>query len=183
MLIAITGKKESGKTTFANFLKEEIESRHTIVRILSFSSALKQMLETAEICSYKELYEEKTNFSRDMLQKIGTNIIRNQIDEEFWTKRMRARILGLREAKPPCTIIIDDVRFVNEEAMVREFGGTIIKMVRNWLENSDKHRSETEMAYISEDILIQNDFSLSLLKEKAQIVRRKLEDAGTREII
>jgi len=164
-IIGISGKMTSGKTSIARFLEERIISSH----ILSFASLLKEIILKAGLCKKEELWGIKTDFSRLMLQKIGTDIIRNQIDENFWVKEMNKKIKNeydLYDYK--ITIIIDDVRFKNEANYIKSFKNSILlKVNRPNVNINNFHRSETELDNFKMDFEIMNDGSLDDLREKS----------------
>jgi hypothetical protein len=167
-IIGIIGKKGSGKTTFANYLQAEFEKAPKELALrFSFGKPLKQMIEQAEICSHKELYEEKTAFSRLMMQKIGTEIIR-RIDPDYFCKQMWNGLHTAFSHEPTSIIIIDDVRFKNEAQLIRSLGGILIKIEREIQKQEDNHTSEIEQDTIRYHLLYQNNVSLENLQKQAQ---------------
>ena len=105
-IIIISGKAEAGKTTAANFLKEELESRGERVAITPYGRLLK------DLC--KMLYGwngQKDEAGRQLLQHFGTDVIRKE-DPDYWVNH----IIGLSRLLyyEFDTIIIDDCRFPNE---------------------------------------------------------------------
>ena len=159
MIIGFTGKLESGKTTAANILIKNIKGDAVSI---AYADLLKEMLMKAGLCTREELYDKKTKFSRMMMQKIGTEIIRKQVSENFWIDAMTKKISKIRnEYGKDINIIIHDVRFLNEAELVRWFKGTIIRVERD-TENNTKstHLSETEMDEIIPNIVIDNNGTL-----------------------
>lgn len=164
MIIGIIGKLQSGKTTFANIIKD----LHPETELLAFADSLKEVIYNAGICSKEELWEKKTEFSRLMMQRIGTEIIRKQVDSYFWVNKM---ITKLREIDQDKLIVIHDIRFQNEADMVNFLGGKLIRIIRPSLEQNkeeNNHLSETEQDSVEPDYLIVNDKSLYELKKKAE---------------
>ncbi len=160
MIIGLTGKKRSGKTTVANLIQAATKSP-----ILSFAGPLKEMIEKAGICTHEELYSNKTEFSRRMLQKIGTDIFRNQVDRRFWIKRMKEKIFCDYNDKK--IIVIDDIRFKNEAQYVKTTGGKIVCIYReDTISNIDIHESEIECELIVPDWIIENNLTLEELNKK-----------------
>jgi hypothetical protein len=167
-IIGLTGKKEVGKSTFAKFIQDHCTKNMKCI-ILPFSSILKTMLLNAGICTEKELYFDKNLYSREMMQKIGTDIIRDQIDTNFFCKRMLDEIREIAKENPSfhekLVIVIDDVRFQNEAKLIEDLGGILIRIVRpRSEENIDPHRSETEMDQIKTVMPIFNDSDLDNLE-------------------
>jgi hypothetical protein len=96
----------------------------------AFGDPLKQMLITAGLCTWKECYVEKTARSRELLQKIGTDIFRKQVDPKFWVRKTAENVHRLfAEGR---RVVIDDIRCPEEAAMVRAFmrDAVLIKLVR-----------------------------------------------------
>ncbi len=90
MLIGISGKAGSGKTTIAEYLIE----KHDFVEY-SFATPIKQMLCTMLNCDLKtlEIYKESNTILdetgctlRKLLQTLGTDWGRNIINNNIWVK-------------------------------------------------------------------------------------------------
>ncbi len=74
-----------------------------------------------------ELWGGKTN--RFAQQAIGTEWGRNTISQDIWVNCVHRQIMdAMRDGikgQEPLLIVIDDIRFPNEAAMVEEFGGEL----------------------------------------------------------
>lgn len=174
-IIAIFGKKEAGKSTLAKLIKEEIyDSIHSniLVTKIAFGDELKKMLLEAEICTYEELHEKKTEFSRFMLQKIGTEIVR-KVDPDYWCKKVFEKIkyecYSEEVLNVEKIIIIDDVRFPNEHKMLASMNAHFIQ-VSNFRTNSkqDNHSSETNIDKFVSHYDVDNHGTIEDLKEEAK---------------
>jgi dephospho-CoA kinase len=152
MIIGIVGKKQSGKSTMGKYLINQFGFKE-----FAFATALKEMLIEAQLCNREELYGEKTQRSREFLQKIGTNIFRNQVDTLYWINQLGVRIK--RTCGFNSNIVISDVRFENEGKWVIEIGGTLVRIVRD-LPDVDYHASETEQDNMITDYVVDNNGSL-----------------------
>ncbi len=164
MIVGLVGKIQSGKTTLANLIKEEYSN--TV--LLAFADSLKEIILNSGLCNKEELWEQKTDFSRLMLQKIGTEIIRKQIDENFWINKMHKKIELINKEK---LIIIHDLRFINESYLIRSFNGFLVRITRDNIDQNkeeNKHLSETEQDSILVDYVIKNDKSLDDLRNEAK---------------
>ena len=113
-LIGLVGRAGAGKTFIANYLVEKYGFKR-----LSFADQLKHMLISAGMITHEEAYVEKTEHSRWLLQKIGTDIFRKQVDDLFWVKRMSVAVKRFLDAGT--RVVIDDIRFPNEAALVRAY--------------------------------------------------------------
>lgn len=161
MIIGIIGKKGSGKTTYTKYILEywNIDKQEKDFMILkSFAEPLKEMIYKANICTKEELWREKTEYSRKMMQLIGTDLFREQVDKDFWVKKLFETINWDND------YIIDDVRFLNEAKAIQYFGGILIRLIRPDENENDTHQSETEQDNIIEDFTIRNDGDLDQLK-------------------
>jgi hypothetical protein len=58
----------------------------------------------------ENFFEKKTDISRSILQIYGTQIFRNRVDDNFWIKRTKERIINYDAD----IVLITDVRFPNE---------------------------------------------------------------------
>lgn len=141
-LIGLIGRARSGKSTVAKHLVDN----YGFFRF-AFADPLKEMLMKAGMCTYGELYANKTEQSRWLMQKIGTDIFRKQIDELFWIKKAQEMIQGfIRDNHQK--IVVEDIRFPNEAELVKEFGGTVIKLVR-----SEYFDDQTDNSHLSESLV------------------------------
>ncbi len=166
MIIGLIGKSQVGKTTASDYAIQEFDK----LTKLSFATPLKDMLVRAGICSYHEVFEEKTWFSRSLLQLIGTNLIREQIDPNFWINKIKERITHLSFAEN--TVIIDDIRFKNEAEFIRNSNGVLLRITRPSVNSVDKHRSETELDEIIPNTTIVNNGTLIEYKKNVLSVVR-----------
>lgn len=92
---------------------------------------------------------------RDMLQKIGTTLIRSY-NYNWHVDKIREMMQDNSD------YVLDDVRFPNEKSMIENMGGDCWFVVRPTLENVSNHESETSLKWNScGDKVIINDSSLS----------------------
>lgn len=144
-ILALTGPKGSGKTTFAHLLRKH----NTVLRgatILSFASPIKKML-MAVLTPQAFLPDSKENPAygicgkspRYLMQTLGTEWGRNQIGENIWAEALLQQIAISKKTY----FIIDDLRFNNEAEMILDQGGKIIKIERPGFNYTLEHKSET----------------------------------------
>lgn len=153
VIIGIHGKARSGKTTAANYLIE-----HYGFMRMSFGDALKEAANLIFNIPITELYsDQKTAFTRDVLQKLGTDCCRT-LDPDVWVKSIGRRLNELYKHKPNAKIVIDDIRFPNEFELLKEHwsNAVVVKIKRNIDElstNTQKmHLSETALDGVSENM-------------------------------
>ena len=135
-LIGLSGAAGSGKSTAAQYLHDA--HRYQRKRFAApLKDALRRMLHgalvddhTAERMIEGDLKEVPATVllgktPRQAMQSLGTEWGRNCIGEDFWVNLMRH---ALDNSKRGALIVIEDVRFDNEAALIRDFGGRIIRM-------------------------------------------------------
>lgn len=142
MIVGLLGYIGSGKGTVASLLVNNYNFRQD-----SFASSLKDacstifdwprnLLEgdTSESREWREIvdpwWSEKlgiSNFSpRLALQLIGTNVLRDNFNQDIWFLTLENRI----RKNPDQNVVISDVRFPNEIEFIRKQGGILIKINR-----------------------------------------------------
>jgi dephospho-CoA kinase len=178
MLIGITGKIGSGKTTLANELVKNGFIEY------SFSSPLKKI---AEIFGFnkehiygtqeqKELIHPYWNVStRDFLQKVGTELFRENLKKVLPNRKISDSIwieLFKQQYSKKDKYVVSDIRFLDEAKAIKDLGGIILKTFKN-SDIVSNHKSETEIDLIEPDIIIDNNI---LKKEELVefILNRKL---------
>lgn len=182
-LVAICGKKRSGKDTVAEYLI----NNHGFKRY-AFADPIKrgamEMFGFTEAQMWgsteeKETVDERWNISpRKMLQLMGTELfqfdIHNHLKEgefnvgrEVWVRRF---MLWFQDESKKHTergedfkIVISDVRFPHEVHNIQKLGGEVWKIHRPSISSSDGHSSEMEMDSIIPDIEFMNAGTLEEL--------------------
>jgi hypothetical protein len=146
-ILGLTGLPRSGKDSIADYLCA-ISNGHGYIR-RSFAHPLKQ---AAAILLGREMWEMegRHGFDREailpewgfntrwFLQVFGTECLRNQVAQDFWIKCMRNSL----PSNPYTKVVITDVRFDNEAALVRELGGTVIEVRRPSVSSASNHVSD-----------------------------------------
>lgn len=130
VVIGIQGAARSGKS----LIRERIVEKYGGIHV-TMAGPLKRGLigmgaTEDEIYGYlkqvpNELWGGKTN--RFAMQTIGTEWGRETIHQDIWVNCVHLEIERLYQARVsnPVVIVIDDLRFPNEAAMVKEFGGVV----------------------------------------------------------
>ncbi len=157
MLIALTSPAAgSGKSTVADYLVE----KHGFVRF-KFADVLKNMLRAMmRDIGYgpeeTELYIEGPRKPfvipelgvpmRHLMQTLGTEWGRDCIRQDLWVHLAVHRMKVMLDAG--YRVVIDDMRFLNENARVRELGGICVRVLRSGLVVDTGHRSEGELDHV-----------------------------------
>lgn len=128
-LVAFTGLARSGKTTAAKFLLSEGYER------MSFADPIKQMVRC--LTPLLDKNSEPPGFGgktiRELYQTLGTDWGRNTVDTNLWVNLGRERIQSLLLDTMEGInrgVVIDDLRFDNEAALIKELGGVVIQIER-----------------------------------------------------
>lgn len=90
-----------------------------------------------------ELENKVMHTVREMLQFIGTNIIR-KYNPEWHVNQMKAEILSYGD---DTIVTIDDVRFPNERKAIEEIGGVVLFVMRPSFDYVSNHISETSLQW------------------------------------
>lgn len=179
MIIAITGKKRSGKDVFASILQE-----HNF-ELYKFAQPIKNMCKDIFLWNEdyingdkKEEIDPRWGISpRYAQQVIGTELFRQglpslsdgfreTVGDCIWVNRFRYWYDNYKSTSLFGNVVISDLRFLNEAKMVQEYGGLIVKIVRDTDSKSDVHQSEQEMESIISDYTIHNDGTLGDYTQK-----------------
>lgn len=154
-LIGIAGPARAGKDTLASYLLDNLSDDWSRS---SFADPLKEMLRAIGVdCSddAKAVVNEDYGVTpRHMMQTLGTEWGRHMIDSDIWVKAFARLNAG------KC-VIVPDVRFENEAALVREHGVLIHLVGRGGIEG--KHVSENAIEFKPGDIVIDNSRDMAWL--------------------
>jgi len=170
-LIGMTGFKRSGKDTGAKYLIE----KHGYIRY-AFADALKVACSEIFMLTPEQLDGKDKETSDDrwgglsarkIFQGFGTEIMRERLCEVFpelkelsnhlWTYRFELWYKDLLKKNPDAKVVVTDLRFSNEEEVLRKYNAFIIKVSRKEVTNTDTHSSEIGILSIKEDVLLTND--------------------------
>lgn len=186
-IIGIGGKKRTGKSTLTEKLRRAYAVKGKTVEEISFAEPIKNALQ--EIFRYEvpwstfvddtrkqdkiEIYPGTFMTVRELLQKVGTECFRNNIHPDFWIGRGMAKI----DASTADVVIISDVRFENELALLNTVGTTIYIERPSLDMPEDLHPSEKELDSIKQDfhrIFINDEDSLEAVEKFAKELVAKL---------
>ena len=166
-ILILCGKARSGKDTSASYIKEYCEKKNLKILNLQYSSYIKEYAK--KISDWDGSEETKP---RELLQTLGTDIIRNKIDENFFVNKLIDDIKVYSFFFD--VITISDARFKIEVDTPKDNFKDVfaIQVVRpnfdNGLTEKEKqHRTEIDLDdYDKYDYQIINDGSIEELEEK-----------------
>lgn len=172
-VILISGKAQNGKDTTASILKQTLVDNGDKVLITHYADLLKY------ICTnYFGWDGKKDDKGRQMLQYVGTDVIRKQ-NPTLWVDFV-AMILKYFKGNWDY-VIIPDCRFPNEITRMIEAGfDTIHLRVHRpnfespLTQEQQNHPSETALDDFGADVYIENDSTLTDLKYK---IRKWVEES------
>lgn len=167
MLIGLTGKARSGKDTVGDWLETEIGFQR-----VAFAGALKEglatMLGLSERHVHGDLKEtvlpEFGKSPRQMMQSLGTEWGRMCVCEDIWLIVAKNKVEYLMSKG--YSVVLTDVRFDNEAALVREMGGEVWHIQRDAAQKVNAHQSEAGVAKLEGDFLLENNSTLDSLYAK-----------------
>ena len=185
MIIGITGKKRSGKDTIADYL---IDTR--AFGGYKFATPIKNAVADIFLWDdrwvngeFKETVDPRWGISpRQAQQVMGTELFRERMPEvledfstligsDIWVKRFQYWYEGLPEH---FNVVVSDVRFKNEAAIITAMGGKIIRVKRDVLESNDTHASEVEMEMIEPHYVVVNNGTIPELHAKISILYKAM---------
>ncbi len=163
----IAGKARSGKDTIASIIKDYYQTIGKTTVVLAYSKYIKDYAKT--ISNWDGSDETKP---RELLQILGTEIIRGKIDQAFFVNRIVEDIKIYSFFFD--NIIIADARYPDEIDTPKQAFPTTksIHVVRpNFIseltDTQNQHRSETGLdSYHNYDLEVINDGDLETLKLK-----------------
>lgn len=153
MILALCGYKASGKSTLARLLEDDGWVRAPI------AGPLKNMLRALGL-SDEQLNGHLKEVPCDLLggqtprramQALGSEWGRKCFGGDFWVK-----ILASQVGNVPWDVVVDDLRFPNEELVLRELGAMVVRIDRPGIEQSSDHDSEASLAQLRPDHVIVN---------------------------
>lgn len=169
-ILGLTGAAGCGKSTAAI----QLAAAHGFTRT-RFAEPLKAMLRGLGLTvdqvdgDQKEAPAELLGGKspRFAMQTLGTEWGRVLIDPDLWVNAWAQSIAG---AHGP--LVVDDVRFPNEVAMIRRLGGRVVRILRPGLAALGDHVSEAGAALLPVDAEVLNDGSAE------QLARRLVRISG-----
>jgi dephospho-CoA kinase len=166
-IIGITGKKNSGKDTIGNYLVEKYGYKR-----LAFADPLKEACRSIFSFTDAQLYHDKkeeideywNESPRKIFQIIGTDLLRNKFMKNIWIAALKKKIMDEFKKNPNQKIVITDIRFENENNLIKELNGIIIRVNRYTSNiNVDLHESEQMIDNLVVDYEINNNSTKEIL--------------------
>lgn len=215
-LVGICGPARAGKDTLAHLMTQCLQDAtnedfaNWVIAQESFAAPIKSMIamlldfsgygsvmNPESLAPYidGDLKEEELDkigkSPRQLMQTLGTEWGRGLVNENIWIDNMEGRIGNYQEAKKHgyqgAFVFITDVRFDNEAEMIKNNGGTIVRVTTD-RETDDvtSHASESGVSECMVDSLIENNGDMDEYKRQALsylegVINAKLDVDGTLE--
>jgi hypothetical protein len=176
--VMLTGPSGSGKDTMADLITDSIHNCHR----LSFASELKlitdgvlQYLEKNERISLDLLKKLKSDdeeqwrlVMRPFWQWLGTDIVRDTVDKDFWIRRVANQMNFVKNFSSnhyegsTASFVVTDCRFQNECQWGIDNDFVIVRISGQWRQSSGipGHSSEHEHTELMEHLWYKNQGSL-----------------------
>jgi hypothetical protein len=197
MYLGISGKLGVGKNYITeNYIVPKIihkfsnSKRQLVPYFFSFGSGVKVEMfsrDLSNILNYHNLFVEKTNQTRTMIQEYATENGRNVYREDMWIRAINLwtiiQSLNLEvinkhlDRKLVPLFVIEDIRFTNEYEYVKRLDGILVYIeapVRN-IERISHESTSTSITHISENGLGHLEFDLRLNNDPQYIDNIELQ--------
>lgn len=191
--VGFTGKMLSGKDTCANYLINAIikwKGSNYIVNKFAFADSLKDICMNYLGLSRHECYDQEGKkeynefwgmTNREILQRVGTEAMRNGFHPDVWAKITELKIK--ESVNNGEFFIITDVRFPNEAETIKRNGGIVVEVTRPDIEGNGikGHASEQDLPIELIDMTVVNnagfdhlDRSMRTLKDRIREINREV---------
>ena len=184
MIISITGKIGSGKDTIADIIMQYTPYHDWEIK--KFAGKLKviaEILSGVPKINFEDQEFKKQDMGpewgmtyRDLLQKLGTEAMRNGLHENVWVNALFSDYhFNIEEDEQMPNWLITDCRFPNELESVKTHKGITIKVIRDSGNTiGTTHASETALDdYTKWDYVVDNNGSFEDLKTQVFSILEK----------
>lgn len=177
---------QTGKTTVAGMIADALDE----AAIISFAypvklatAAVLEQMGLSDVEATRLVFEDKDTripqlggrCARDFLVLIGTGVGRDFAGQDVWVKA-NERMCGEENAY---TILIDDVRHLNEVASIKRRGGYIIRVTNPRTPPAPtSNPTEANLEGVDFDFHIVNDGGIPSLRKKVAAIVKQLQPEG-----
>jgi ABC-type oligopeptide transport system ATPase subunit len=165
MIIALTGKMGSGKSTATQILAKLNRDSTATVKFAQPLYDIQEMIYNR----ISDVYQRPHTFIKDrkLLQWIGTEWGRGTISDSIWVDLWSEDVRMILNMGTSL-VLCDDVRFDNEARMVRAMGGSVVEIISDLTEKRidtkagiSNHSSEAGVSADLVDYQVKNNGSLA----------------------
>ena len=189
ILIGLSGRARSGKDTAAAHLVLRFDFyRYAFAKPLK--DGLRAMFQLTHDHLEGELKERPLpdvgRSPRELMQTLGTEWGRQMVHPDLWLLLAERAILAAKAEGPGYLqmypgMVVSDVRFENEAALIRRLGGTVIHLIRPEAPGVRSHSSEQGIAVADGDLVIRNDSNLAVFTSRLNAAGLEIIDRARRE--
>jgi len=179
MLIGLTGMELAGKDTVAGHLHRQHQF-FPMAFADPLREGIKAMFGLGEWNFTPEGKERVVAWigksPRELLQTLGTQWGRDLVHRQIWCRHMHRRLQEYQD-NWAASVVIPDVRFVDEARFIHSHGGVIWRVIRPGAETTahSDHTSEQEQQRIVADVELLNDGTIQALQRAVDAALRALE--------
>lgn len=181
MIIGLSGYAQTGKDTIAKYLIDNYGYRR-----IAFADPLREALynldpiisDIPEVPGVSlanavdnlgwELLKQGSPQTRNLLQRMGTEVGRKMFGTDFWVYQAFKNVLSDDK------IVFTDVRFPNEYAHIKSHFGKVFRVEKPGIEAVNAHISETALDNYDFDGILVNDGSIEKLHETVDLLMKNL---------
>lgn len=167
ILIGMTGKARSGKDTVGEYL-----ARHYRFQTTAFAKPIKDGCKAMFGLTDEHLYGDLKEIvipeygcsPRQIMQRCGTEFGRQMVHPEIWLMQVERQWQAMQANAAETFgsgLVVTDVRFENEAAMIRFLGGVIVHVDRPDVEQIAEHSSEAGVEVSWQDLCVNNNGDLT----------------------
>ncbi len=168
-LIGFAGYQGSGKDSCSDVLVGKDYIKYAFAApVKMFCKELFDLSEDQLWGDSKNVVDERYGQSpRRLMQKFGTDFVRNMICKSFWVDKFAEWYLANK-----FDVVVSDVRFQDEVTTIQRLGGKVYLVKRPALERNDTHISERSDELIVDGIIV-NDGTLEDLQAKVKCMEQE----------
>jgi hypothetical protein len=173
MIIGLTGRKRSGKSTIAQALVHKGFTEFSFAEPIRTFTKILLGLDHAGLEEAKEQpvkWLDSIVTPRYIMQTLGTEWGRQMIHPDIWIRYLTRRITA--PANSDANIVISDIRFDNEAIALRELGAKIVRVERPG-GGEDWHSSEHGVALKYVHFGVMNNGELAAVNDIADLIVEK----------
>lgn len=159
-IIAFTGRSGAGKDYCANLFVKLLPS-YKKVKFIAFADHMKVECIDKNNVSFEDVYVNKTDSVRTMMQQYGTENGRDKRGKNVWVDIIDSWYKIYKHRETYDYLIITDLRFQNEYEWIKKNNGLVISVRNN---------SVNKMSHISENNDIRFDYLINNQIENKHII-------------
>lgn len=109
----------------------------------------------------EDFFGDEIKTARELMQIVGTDIIRNCVRDDFWIVLFFTKIKDF-----DCPVVINDLRLKNEREALKKAGAHLI-LVKRDSDSKDHHISENDLGKESDyEVVIENNITKQQLESE-----------------